>query len=141
MGQSNQLEGIMKPFALKQKLMGVAFSEALDRTRKALATHGFGVPVEMDTQAIFMQKLGKDSPARVILGACLASVAFDVLAQESDIAVLLPCNVVVREIEGGSEVSAVSPTALFSLVENVDPLHAATVEGKLRKVLLEVSQP
>lgn len=130
----------MKPYALKQELMGVAFPEALNRTRKALATHGFGVPVEMDTQAIFKQKLGKDSPSRVILGACLASVAFEVLAQEPDIAVLLPCNVVVREIPGGCEVSAVSPTALFSLVQNVDPVHAEFVEAKLRTVLQEVRQ-
>lgn len=130
----------MKPYALKQELMGTTFSEALDKTRKALATQGFGVPVEMDTQAIFKQKLGKDSPARVILGACLAPVAFDVLAQEPDIAVLLPCNVVVREIQGGCEVSAVSPTTLFSMVENVDPIHAEIIEAKLRTVLQEVSR-
>lgn len=131
----------MKPIALKQELMGVAFPEALDRTRKALAAQGFGIPVEMDTQAIFKQKLGKDSPSRVILGACLAPVAFEVLAQEPDIAVLLPCNVVVREIPGGCEVSAVSPTALFALVENVDPAHAEAVEAKLQSVLQEVRQP
>ncbi len=103
-----------------------------------MSTHGFGIPVEMDTQAIFKQKLGKDSPSRVILGACLASVAFDVLAQEPDIAVLLPCNVVVREISGGCGVSAVSPTTLFALVENVDPSHAEIVETKLENVLQEV---
>jgi len=131
----------MKPYAIKQELRGVEFQDALDRTRKALANHGFGVPVEMDTQSIFKQKLGKDTPARVILGACLAPVAFEVLAQEPDIAVLLPCNVVVREIPGGCEVSAVSPTALFALVENVDPPHAESVEAKLRSVLQEVRQP
>lgn len=130
----------MNPYALKQELMGVAFPEALDRTRKALATQGFGVPVEMDTQAIFKQKLGKESPSRVILGACLAPVAFEALAQEPDIAVLLPCNVVVREIPGGCEVSVVSPTALFALVQNLDPIHAETVEAKLRGVLQEVRQ-
>lgn len=131
----------MKPYALNQELMGIAFPEALDRTRKALATHGFGVPVEMDTQAIFRQKLGKDTPSRVILGACLAPVAFEVLAQEPDIAVLLPCNVVVREIPGGCEVSVVSPTALFALVENVDPAHAEAVEAKLQSVLQDVRHP
>lgn len=130
----------MKTYVIKQELKGVEFPEALDRTRKALANHGFGVPVEMDTQSIFKQKLGKDSPARVILGACLAPVAFEALAQEPDIAVLLPCNVVVREIPGGSEVAAVSPEALFSLVQNVDPVHAETVEAKLRSVLQEVGQ-
>lgn len=131
----------MKPYVIKRELMGVAFPEALDRTRRALVTQGFGIPVEMDTKAIFKEKLGKDSPMRVILGACLAPVAFDVLALEPDIAVLLPCNVVVREIPGGCEVTAVSPATLFSLVQNVDPAHAETVEAKLRNVIQEVGRP
>lgn len=128
----------MKPYAFKRELVGVTFTEALDKVRKALANQGFGIPVEMDTQAIFKQKLGKESPMRVILGACLAPVAFEVLAQEPDIAVLLPCNVVVCEIPGGCEVTTVSPTALFSLVQNLDPAHAETVEAKLKSVLQEV---
>lgn len=125
----------MKTYALNLELKGTAFPEALDRTRKALAAQGFGIPVEMDTQALFRDKLGKDTPSRVILGACLAPLAFEALNQEPDIAVLLPCNVVVREIQGGCEVSTVSPKALFSLVKNVDPVLAERVEDKLRLVL------
>ena len=125
----------MKAYSLNLELKDLAFPEALDRTRKALAAQGFGIPVEMDTQALFKEKLGKDSPSRVILGACLASVAFEALNQEPDISVLLPCNVVVREIKGGCEVTAVSPRSLFSLVKNVDPALADIVEAKLKLVL------
>jgi uncharacterized protein (DUF302 family) len=130
----------MKTYSLNIELKGLAFPEALERTRKALAAQGFGIPVEMDTQALFKQKLGKESPSRMILGACLASVAFEALNQEPDIAVLLPCNVVVREIKGGSEVSAVSPKSLFSLVKNVDPALAEIVEAKLKLVLQELGE-
>ena len=131
----------MKTYSLNLEMKGMAFPEALDRTRKALAAQGFGIPVEMDTQALFKEKLGKDSPSRVILGACLASVAFEALDQEPDIAVLLPCNVVVREIKGGCEVSTVSPKSLFSLVKNVDPALAERVEDKLKLVLRALAEP
>jgi uncharacterized protein (DUF302 family) len=134
------MERIMEPYALKRELIGVSFAEAVDRTRKALVSQGFGIPVEMDMQAIFRQKLGKESGARLILGACLASVAFEVLAVEPDIAVLLPCNVVVSEIRGGCAVTAVSPKTLFSLVSDVEPAYAIMIEGKINLVLQEVTR-
>ena len=130
----------MKTYSLNLELKGLTFPEALERTRKALATQGFGIPVEMDTQSLFKQKLGKDSPSRVILGACLAAVAFEAWTKSRDIAVLLPCNVVVREIDGGCEVSTVSPRSLFSLVKNVDPALADIVETKLKLVLQELRE-
>src|SRR5512136_882465 len=111
------------------------FEEAVARVRAALQNQGFGIPVEMDTQALFKAKLGRDSERRLILGACLAPVAFEALQQEPDLAVLLPCNVVVREVEGGVEVASVAPKALFALTEKVDPAHAQVVEDKLKTAL------
>jgi len=125
----------MANYALKRELAGVPFMEALAKTREALAAQGFGIPTAMDTQSIFREKLGKESEARVILGACLAPVAFQALAQEPEIALLLPCNVVVREVEGGTEVSAIAPRVLFSLTEKVSPEFAAQVEARLQAAL------
>lgn len=93
----------------------------------------------MDTQALFKAKLGQESEKRVILGACLAGVAYEALKQEPDLAVLLPCNVVVREIEGGCEVTAISPKALFGLTEKVDSSYAQVVEDKLKAALASLS--
>jgi uncharacterized protein (DUF302 family) len=107
------------------------FDEVLARTREALAAEGFGIPSEMDTQAIFRAKLGRESERRVILGACLPAVAFEALQAEPEVAALLPCNVTVREVPGGAEVAAVRPTRLFALTSKVDPAHAATVEARL----------
>jgi uncharacterized protein (DUF302 family) len=118
-----------------RKFVPLPYAEALARTRQALAEHGFGVPAEMDTQAIFRTKLGKESAPRMILGACLPAVAFEALMVEPDIAVLLPCNVVVRQVEGGCEVTTIDPKVLFTLTENVDPAHAEVVDGLLRQVL------
>ena len=129
----------MQTYVLKVDLPGEGFAGVLERTRKALAEEGFGIPTEMDTRALFQQKLGKDSPARVILGACLAPVAYEVLALEPDLAALLPCNVVVREHASGCEVTAVAPTALFTLARNVDRAQAEFVEARLRAVLDRVA--
>lgn len=111
------------------------FAEVLERTRKALADHGFGVPAEIDTQAVFRAKLGRESPPRVILGACLPGVAWEALEAEPDISVLLPCNVVVRAVEDGTEVATIAPKVLFTLTENLEPAHAEIVDRSLLAVL------
>lgn len=126
-------------YALRHFLKQAPFDATLARTRAALQEQGFGIPVEMDTQALFKAKLGQESEKRVILGACLAGVAYEALKQEPDLAVLLPCNVVVREIEGGCEVTAISPKALFGLTEKVDPSYAQVVEDKLKAALASLS--
>ena len=126
-------------YAIKHFLKATPFDEALALTRAALLVQGFGIPVEMDTRALFNAKLRQESENRVILGACLASVAFEALKQEPDLAVLLPCNVVVREVEGGCEVTAVSPKALFALTDKVDPAYAQVVEDKLKVALASLA--
>ena len=126
-------------YALRYFLKQAPFDATLAHTRAALQAQGFGIPVEMDTQALFKAKLGQESEKRIILGACLAAVAYEALKQEPDLAVLLPCNVVVREIEGGCEVTAISPKALFGLTEKVDPSYAQVVEDKLKAALASLS--
>jgi hypothetical protein len=47
--------------------------------------------------------------------------------------------VVVREVAGGCEVTAVSPKALFALTDQVDPAFAQVVEDKLLAALASLS--
>ena len=125
----------MSSYASSRTFPGADFDDVLARTRTALLAEGFGVPTEMDTQAIFKAKLGKDSERRVILGACLPGVAFEALAMEPEVAVLLPCNVVVRRLPLEVEVTAVDPRALFTLTERLDPAQAVEVQAKLQAAL------
>ncbi len=125
----------MSTYAFSKTLPGADFDDVLTRMREALVAEGFGIPTEMDTQAIFKTKLGKDSVRRVILGACLPAVAFEAMAVEPEVAVLLPCNVVVCEFPHAVEVTAVNPRALFTLTERLDPASAAEVKARLQAAL------
>lgn len=97
-----------------------SFETALSRTVEALKQEGFGVLTEIDVAAVLKEKLGLDHRPYRILGACNPQFAHKALDIEPDIGALLPCNVVVRDEDGG-QVSVVfmDPHAVMAMVENV----------------------
>ena len=82
------------------------------RTRKALADHGFGVLTEIDVKMTLKKKLDVEMPAYRILGACNPKMAHQAIGIEPRVGAMLPCNVILREVEGGVEVSAIDPVAV-----------------------------
>jgi uncharacterized protein (DUF302 family) len=124
-------------YALVKELPEMDYDQAVERTTELLAEEGFGVLTEIDVKATFKKKLDLDFKRYVILGACNPELAHQALSGEPILGVLLPCNVVVMDREGGGViVAAFKPTAGFSLVDNPDvaPI-AEQVEEKMRKVL------
>ena len=103
-----------------------------ERVRKALADAGFGVLTEIDVQATMKKKLDEDMPGYLILGACNPQMAHQAIGIEPRVGAMLPCNVILREVEDGTEISAVDPVASMQAVENTD-LHA--VAGQVRDLL------
>lgn len=113
-------------YAISHPLPGVPVSEALTRTRTALATQGFGVLTEINMQATLKARLNQDIREYVILGACNPGLAHQALVAEPGVGLLLPCNIVVSaDDQGGSIVSAVDPLALFGVVQRPDILSLA----------------
>ena len=107
--------------------------DAIDaRTRAALADHGFGVLTEIDVKATMKKKLDVDMPAYRILGACNPKMAYQAIVIEPRVGAMLPCNVILRDVEGGVEISAIDPVASMQAIENAD-LHA--VAGQVRDLL------
>ena len=124
-------------YALVKELPGLEYDDAVAKTREMLSDEGFGVLTEIDVKETLKKKLDVDFKRYVILGACNPQLAHQAMGGEPFIGVLLPCNVVVMEREGGGTiVSAFKPTAAFSLVDNdeVAPI-AEEVEDRLRRVL------
>ena len=95
--------------------LDLSFGDAVTRTRAALAEQGFGVLTEIDVQATLKDKLGQDMEPYVILGACNPELAHQALEIDREIGALLPCNVVVREQDGGSTVLILDPQIMATL--------------------------
>jgi len=124
-------------YALVKELPEMDYDVAVERTTELLADEGFGVLTEIDVKATLKKKIDVDFRRYVILGACNPVLAHKALSGEPMIGVLLPCNVLVMERDGGgSIVAGFKPTAGFSLVDNPDvaPI-AEEVEGKMRRAL------
>jgi uncharacterized protein (DUF302 family) len=111
------------------------FEDVDARTRTALAAHGFGVLTEIDVQATMKKKIDVDMDSYRILGACNPNMAHQAIGMEPKIGAMLPCNVILRAVEGGVQVSAVDPVASMQAINN-DELHA--VAGQVREMLSEV---
>jgi uncharacterized protein (DUF302 family) len=107
------------------------FGEAVERIRVELKAEGFGVLCEIDVQATMREKLGVEGEPYLILGACNPPLAHQALQAEPDLGVLLPCNVVVYEREGETQISAIDPERMLSIVGN-DQLAPVAAEVRER---------
>lgn len=93
------------------------FDEAVQKTREALQSQGFGVLTEIDMQQKMKEKLGVDMQRYLILGACNPPLARKALQAEPEIGLLLPCNVIVYESPAGETVvAAIDPDAMLAMM-------------------------
>lgn len=119
-------------YSINRLIVGAEFAAVDGRTRAALAAHGFGVLTEIDVNATMKKKLDVDMPAYLILGACNPKMAYQAIGVDPRVGAMLPCNVILREVEGGVEVSAIDPVASMQAIDN-PVLHA--VAGQVRELL------
>jgi uncharacterized protein (DUF302 family) len=123
-----------------------SFADAVTRTREALKAEGFGVLTEVDLEATFREKLGKEFRPFIMLGACNPPLAYRALSSAPEVGLLLPCNVTVEaRPEGGSLVRLVNPDVLLrtarltheSALEEI----AADARARLERVAASLRAP
>lgn len=118
------------------KTLDVPFDEAVTKATAALKAHGFGVLTTINVEATLKEKLGVEHQHYVILGACNPKMAHQALQAEDKIGLMLPCNVVVQDVGGKTEVAAIDPVASMQAVENMALGAVATeVRGQLKAVI------
>lgn len=113
------------------------FEDTIESVTNELEKEGFGILTEIDVKETLKKKLDVDFKNYRILGACNAPFAHKALKTEDKVGTMLPCNVVVQELEQGKiEVAAVNPMASMQAVENktLEGI-ASEIEDKLEKVI------
>ncbi|TNE92935.1 MAG: DUF302 domain-containing protein [Deltaproteobacteria bacterium] len=113
------------------KTIDADLDTAVERMTAALKEQGFGVLTTIDIRATLKKKLDVDFRPYVILGACNPPIAHKALTAEPHIGLFLPCNVVVQEVEGGTEVSFIDPEVMLQMASN-DALDPLALDAKTR---------
>ena len=113
----------------------LGFLEAIEKVKEALKAEGFGVLCDMDVQTLLKNKLGLDTAHYQILGTCNPQLSHQALDFEPDLGVLLPCNFIVYQKDGGIWIKAIDPAKMLSVVENpaLDPI-ASQIRKKIEGV-------
>ncbi len=106
----------MNPINFKLEVVDT-FDHAIERITKALAAEGFGILTRIDMHSKIKEKIGKDIIPTVILGACNPQLAYEAYTANSDVASLLPCNAVIREVKPGKiSVELAAPSGMMRIL-------------------------
>ncbi len=138
--QAAQVQSNRGKYGLVRQV-NLSYAQAVERVTATLKEQGFGILTEIDVKKTLKTKLDKDFVPYVILGACNPPLAFRALSAETDIGLLLPCNVCVYEDPATHKtvVSAVDPQTLVDLTgrKDLQPI-ASEVRTKLLAALAAV---
>jgi uncharacterized protein (DUF302 family) len=116
------------------------FNTVIKKVIALLKEEGFGVLTEIDIQQTLKKKLNINFKKYKILGACNPALAYNALQAEDKIGTMLPCNIIVQEIdENKIEVAAINPLISMQSVKNNNLENIAKkVSDKLKNMILNL---
>lgn len=118
------------------KKISLGFPEAVEKVIEELQKEGFGIITQIDVRETFKKKLDVDFRPYLILGACNPQYAHQALTVDDKIGTLLPCNFVVQEVEGGTEVMAMNPHETMSKLMDGEMVEISqSITDKANRVL------
>jgi uncharacterized protein (DUF302 family) len=129
----------MSSLSIKKETTG-PFDEICQKVIEAIKPIGFGVLTRIDFDQKIKEKLNEKIERCVILGACNPKLALEAYRESTDVALLIPCNIVVRELAGGKVmVEAMRPTQMLEFVKDVSRSELIdNAEKDLEKVILSL---
>jgi uncharacterized protein (DUF302 family) len=111
------------------------YEKAVEKVTDELKKEGFGVLTSIDVKDTLKKKIDVDFKKYVILGACNPPLAHKALESEEQLGLLLPCNVIVYENNGGSTVAFFDPMIMTQLIDNEKlKTVAEEVQSKMKRV-------
>lgn len=122
------------------KTVDYKFEEASKRVSEVMMKNGFGVLTEINLHEKFKEKLNVDFRKYRILGTCNPKASHSALQFQDKLGTMLPCNVILQELEDGKvEIAAVDPVASMLAVEdeNVKEI-IVEVKKNLEKAISEI---
>ncbi|GAF01772.1 DUF302 domain-containing protein [Saccharicrinis fermentans] len=112
------------------KMVELSFEEATTKAKASLKTQGFGIVAESNMDKMLKEKIGVDLMPYRVLGACNPKIAYRAIQVEDNIAIFLPCKVIIKYVaENKTEVVMVNPVVAMKAIDNT----------KAHKLLMEVS--
>jgi uncharacterized protein (DUF302 family) len=119
------------------KKISTDFDQAVQLVIESLKKEGFGVLTEINLEEKLKEKLSVNFRKYKILGACNPSYAYKAIQLEDKIGTMLPCSVIVQELENNKiEVAAVDPIASMMAIENSSLAElAAEIKEKLERAI------
>ena len=104
-----------------RKTVTLSLDVAVEKTTNALKEIGFGILTRIDFDQKIKEKLGKELPRTVILGACNPALAYEAYRQNTDVTLLVPCNLVVREIANGQcAIEMIRPSQMMQILPGIE---------------------
>jgi uncharacterized protein (DUF302 family) len=110
----------MNKFAIEKEVSG-SVEEVCQRVTEAIKPAGFGILTRIDFDKKIKEKLGEVIKPCVILGACNPKLALSAYKQSADVALFVPCNIVLTELAPGKiKVEALRPTQMLNMLSEIN---------------------
>ncbi len=118
------------------------FDAIIEQVTQLLQKEGFGILTQIDIKETLKKKLDVDFKKYKILGACNPPFAYKALQSEDKIGTMLPCNIIVQELEPNKiEVAAINPMVSMQAVKNSQLEDVAQeVSGRLEHVIKQLTK-
>lgn len=118
-----------------------SFGSVIEKVTDALKDEGFGVLTDIDIKSTLKKKMDVDFRQYRILGACNPPYAYKALQAEDKVGTMLPCNVIVQELDNGLiEVAAVNPLASMQAIDNPNLEQIAReITEKLKNIISKIN--
>jgi uncharacterized protein (DUF302 family) len=101
-------------YAFKTEL-NLPINDVISRLSEALSEEGLGIVSDINIQGVIQSNLDEDFQPYRILGACAPGLAKSLIGIDRAIGALLPCNIVVQELKGRTQVNFMDPVIVLGL--------------------------